>query len=71
MVKIRIARQAWADIDEVTTYTQERFGVSKRLEYEDLIEDALGAIGQDPSCGSPRSSARSGECRVFVSHGRQ
>jgi plasmid stabilization system protein ParE len=45
MVKIRIARQAWGDIDEVNTYTQERFGVSKRLEYEDLIEDALGAIG--------------------------
>ena len=60
MAKLRIARQAWADIDDVIAYTQERFGVAKRLEYEDLIEEALRAIAEEPSRGSPRSSARPG-----------
>lgn len=66
MAKLRIARRAWADIDDVTTYTQERFGVSKRLEYEDLIEEALRAIAEDPSRGSPRSSARPGTLAYHI-----
>jgi toxin ParE1/3/4 len=60
MTKLRIARQAWADIEDVMTYTQERFGVSKRVEYEDLIDEALRAIAEEPSRGSSRASARAG-----------
>jgi len=35
------------------------------MEYEDLIEEALRAIAEDPSRGSPRSSARPG---TFAHH---
>ena len=52
MGKQRIVRQAWSDIDDVT-YTQERFGVSKRSKYGGLIEQALRAIAEDPSRGRP------------------
>lgn len=58
MAKLRIARQAWADIEDVKRHTEQRFGPLKRIEYEELIGEALRAIAADPSCGKLRSAAR-------------
>ena len=58
MHKLDIPRRVWAQIDEVKGFTEERFGPSKRLEYEDLIDEALLAIASNPWQGKKRSAAR-------------
>lgn len=58
MAKLRIARQAWADIQDVKRHTEQRFGALKRAEYEELIHEGLRAIATDPASGKPRSAAR-------------
>ena len=36
MARLRIARQAWADIEDVQRYTEENFGPAQRVAYERL-----------------------------------
>ncbi len=51
MYKLEVPRRVWRQVDSVLVFTQRRFGLMKREEYEALIDEALAAIKRDPARG--------------------
>jgi plasmid stabilization system protein ParE len=51
MYKLKVPRRVWRQVASVFAYTEQRFGGTKRAEYEALVDEALVAIGRDPSRG--------------------
>ena len=51
MPKANVTREAWLDIEVAQEVTLAKFGQRKLDEYNELIEEALGDILRNPSCG--------------------
>ena len=51
---IRLSRRAMSDIEEIRTYTLERWAAHQWQHYFVGLSGAMGRIAEDPNCGRPR-----------------
>jgi|SRR5450432_35732 len=54
MAHVRRLLAVEADIEQVLTYTLQRFGLRKYDDYAALIQEALDALAIDPHAGKPQ-----------------
>lgn len=81
MAHVRRLLAVEADIEQVLSYTLQRFGLRKYDDYAALIQEALDALAIDPHAGKPqpaiaaeawtiqyRAAGTTGEAPVHVPH---
>jgi toxin ParE1/3/4 len=59
-MKVRLSLRALGDIQEIRSYTVERWGQDQWLRYFTALSSALERIAADPGCGRPRDLIRDG-----------
>lgn len=60
MTTVRLSRRALKDIEEIKTYTVERWGEAAWLRYFAGLSAALDRVADDPDIGRPRDALLNG-----------
>lgn len=69
MTTVRLSRRALKDIQEIKTYTLERWGEAAWLRYFAGLSAALDRVAADPAIGRPRDALLHGmRCLTYERH---